>query len=137
MDSDTITKLRSAIAAVPSSVPRKIVLSYLIGDQESAYLAYEIGRYFVGDKTHWDLNIGLRVYVATLFWGIRILGPDNPTTRAVRDIFNASGIPFSTDDMPGGFMSYGYQPKPDDTLIFIAPKEPALSAAEAKREEVK
>jgi hypothetical protein len=34
LSSDTITKLRAAIAAVPTSVPRKVVFSYLLGDQD-------------------------------------------------------------------------------------------------------
>jgi hypothetical protein len=135
LSSDTIAKLRAAIAAVPTSVPRKVVFSYLIGDNDSAYLAYEIGRYFIGDKTRWDLSIEVRLYITTLFWGVKVFGPDNSTTLAVREIFRAADIPFSKEEMPPGFMSFGHQPLPDDTVIFIAPKQPAISEAEAVRAE--
>lgn len=130
---NTIAKFRAAIAAVPASVPRKVVFSYLIGDQEFAYLAYELGRYFIGDKNRWDLSVEVRLYVATLYWDVNIFGPDNPTTRAVREIFDSSGILYSKDELPPGFIAYGHQPLPDDTVIFIAPKEPSLSEGEMVR----
>lgn len=136
LTADQIKRLRSALAATPASVPHNVVFVYLMGDQESAYFTYEIGRYFFVPNWHIDLEV--RSYPVILAWGIKIWGPDNPTTRAVKAAFTAAKIPFATDGLPeGGFQSFGHAPMPGDTDIFIGPKEPAITADEAARAGIK
>lgn len=136
LSADQIAKLRAAIAAVPKSVPHEVVLSYLSGDQESSYFTYEIGRYFAVASWKFDPEVRTYPYVP-LVWGVKIWGPDNSTTRAVKRAFTQAKIPFSTDEIPGGFQSFGHMPMPSDTTIFVGPKQPDISSAEAKRAGVK
>lgn len=131
---DQIKALEDACAAVPASVLHNVVFSYLMGDQESAYFAYEIGRYFMPS---WHVDLEVRSYVVLLTWGITVNGPDNATTRAVKDMLNAAGLSFSTDALPSAFQAYGHKPVFTDTLVFIGPKGPTLSPAEAARAGVK
>ena len=59
-----------------------------------------------------------------MYWGLKILGPDNDTTRSVRKAFETSVIEFATEPVMGAFQSYGYPSKPGDTLIEVGPKKP-------------
>jgi hypothetical protein len=77
----------------------------------------------LADK-NWNVNIFAETHPGMLYWDLRILDPDSETTRGVRKAFESVGIEFSTEPVPGGFQSYGYQPKPDDTLIEVGPKKP-------------
>lgn len=119
----TAQKLLIALAAIPSSTPHKIVFAYAQNDEEALYFMFQIGRLFLAEK-NWDANLYAETHPGIFSWGIRILGPDNETTRAVRGAFKAAGIPFSTDAVPGPFQSYGYMPRSDDTVISVGPKKP-------------
>lgn len=123
IEPEAAQKLSEALAAIPAAVPHKIVFAYVQSDPEALYLAYQIGRVFLAEK-NWDANIFAESHAGILYWGIRVLGPDNETTQGVRKAFEAAGIEFSTDAVPGAFQSYGYMPKPDDTLISVGPKKP-------------
>jgi hypothetical protein len=120
---DIEQKLSAALMAIPSAVPHKIVFAYAQNDEEALYFMFQIGRIFIAQKD-WYANLYAETHPGILYWDLRILGPDNETTRAVRKAFKDAGIPFSTEPVPGGFQSYGYMPNPDDTTISVGPKKP-------------
>jgi hypothetical protein len=119
----TAQKLSAALGAIPPTVPHKVVFSYAQNDPEALYFTFQIGRLFLANKK-WDANIFAETHPGILYWDVRVLGPDNDTTRAVRRAFETAGIAFSTEAVPGGFQSYGYMPKPEDTVIQVGPKKP-------------
>jgi hypothetical protein len=116
-------KLTAALAAIPSSIPHKIVFAYAENDPESLYFLYQIGRSFLANGS-WNVNIEAELHPGMLYWGVRILGRQNETTRSVRKAFTEAGIAFTTDAVPGGFHTFGYTLQPDDTIISVGPKKP-------------
>jgi hypothetical protein len=125
LSADAEKKLAIAIAAIPPSVPHKIVFAYAQNDEEAQYFLFQIGRHFIANHA-WDANLYAETHPGIFFWGVRITGPDNETTRAVRGALNAAGIEFSTEAVPGPFQSYGYAPKPSDTIISVGSRKPPL-----------
>lgn len=125
LEPEATKKLSLALAEIPATVPHKIAFAYAQNDQEALYFMFQIGRLFLADK-NWDANIFGETHSGLLYWGIRILGPDNETTQAVRKAFEIAKIDFSTETVPGGSQSYGYMPDSNDTIISVGPKKPPL-----------
>lgn len=123
IDSTTSQKLLAALDAIADAVPHDIVFAYAQNDAEALYFTYQIGRLFLVNNK-WNANIFAETHPGILYWGVRILGPDNETTQAVRKAFVAADIEFSKTPVPGAWQLSGYNPKPDDTIISIGPKKP-------------
>lgn len=136
LTADQIEKLQKALAEAPPTVPHKVVFVTFLGDFESQYLQFEIGRYFVA--ANWQVDLEARTYNGVLAWGIGVWGPDNETRRAVRDILEKADIVLSRNtELPTGFSSVGHQPQPGDIDIFVGPKFPVITPEEAARAGVK
>jgi hypothetical protein len=128
---DQTKGLRAALAAVPTPVQRRVVFAYLLGDQEAGYFTYEVARYFLAD---WKVDVEVDAYPQMILWGVRVWGPENRTTQAIKDILSAAQIPFATRPPNGHPMqSFGHVTQPDETVVFIGPKPPAITDEEAVR----
>jgi hypothetical protein len=124
-DSAAAKRLVDALSSIPASVPHSVVFSYAQNDMESLYFASQIGQVFL-NSNKWTINVQSRSYPGQLYWGVRILGPDNETTRSIRKAFTDSEIEFLADDIPGGFSTFGYMLGAEDTVILVGPKKPPL-----------
>jgi hypothetical protein len=118
--------LKEALLEVPESVPHSVVFAYPPNDMESLYFTAQIASAFM-DLKIWNLERQSRTYAGQIYWGIHILAPDNATTRAIEAAFTKAHIDFATNDIPGGFQTYGYMLKPDDTVILVGPKKPPMA----------
>lgn len=125
---DSAKRLHEALDAISASSRGTVVFSYTQNNEEAEYFAYQIGMQF-WDKngwpgSGWNLHLQARSSLALQSWGVRVTGPDNELTRAIRAALKAGGIEFSTDEHPGGFITYGYMAQPSDTVIFVGPRKP-------------
>ena len=119
--------LGTSLSKIPKSASRSVVFAYPPNEMECLYLAVQLADVFIRQKD-WKLERQSRTYPGALYWGIRILGADNnETTRAIREAFKEAHIEFSTDDLPGGFQTYGHRSLPTDTTILIGSKKPPMA----------
>jgi hypothetical protein len=116
-------KLHAALEAIPKSATGPIIFSYEQNNDEAEYYLFQIGRQFWSNRG-WQIGMQYRSYAGMIWYGVRVLGPDNETTRAIRAAFNTAGIEFSTDEIPGGFTTTGVMASPTATVILVGPKKP-------------
>jgi hypothetical protein len=123
LSDETANKLHSALEAIPTSASSPIVLSYAQNNDEALYYMFQIGRQFWSGRG-WELSLQTRSYTGIIWYGLRVFGPDNETTRAIRAAFATAGIEFSTDEPPGPYSSFGVMASPTATVVLVGPKKP-------------
>jgi hypothetical protein len=99
--------LIARLAAVPTSVPRNIIVAWLANDPQTQLLAAQ----FVGilRRAGWVVVASqARTYTSpALLFGIFLEGPQSEAVQALRDAFSAAGISFRTDAVGGSFTATG------------------------------
>jgi hypothetical protein len=112
--------LIARLAAVPTSVPRNVMLAWLANDPQTQLLAAQFG--IILSRAGWRVvATQARTYMspAPLF-GIFLEGPQSEAVQALTDAFSAVGISFRTDAVGGSFTATG------SGSMFLNPPPPTL-----------
>jgi hypothetical protein len=122
-----LQKLSDDLIASPKEIPHNVTVAYAAGDTEAQYLAILITNTLT--KSGWAASLQSRTMASGVFFGIYIPG-DNRTVEALRSAFTKPQIPFSSNQMSGGYSTFGGgvfiggRPVQPDAEIFVGPKLP-------------
>jgi hypothetical protein len=120
ISSESGQNLIARLAAVPTSVPRNIIVAWLANDPQTQLLAAQFGE--ILRRAGWVVvATQARTYMSPPpLFGIFLEGPQSEAVQALRDAFSAAGIPFRTDAVGGSFTATGAG------SMFLNPPPPTL-----------